>query len=643
MNPTTNSASRAQIDLDKLEALARAAAQHGDDIGEEEWYSTSENVSLSVGNPDLNLIAACSPVAVLALIALARAAQPAPAVSEQADERALFEAWATGRAKTLERTRDGAGEYAEYATQAAFAAWQARAALAQRASGAPVEFARNEKHHGVSDIITAAGLLSHGRTDKKLARRIADFAWKLNAELHAASTATPASAQPAEQDRRALELANRALIASRPTFPDGWTRHEAAINATASALHKPKDTASAQPADPMDWPLPCDVKVGAGTIKKGCKLRTLVTRMTMLHDMAMHGFHGPRTAAAGAQPADMAGDVELIRVPAHEADSYCRILSILGMEEEGDPVAEVQRLVDAASAQPVAAAPRVPEPSRASRIECALRQIIEADDDQGLTQDLIESGRSALAAIDAAPVAAAPAETLTPLDYRAQGREEALAIILAEDPENPFADHTHSYQIADTGDYGTEWDEKALRELLHIGDRKHDAFDRAEAAYWDALGTKEEAEREMLFVKQAPFYEPLHAFLAKHEAWDLMGDLKRATAPAAPVVKDENTTPAARDVLAERRRQVEVEGMTNNGDDRYQAAELPRAAASYILNGANDEAPAIWPWAKTWWKPRDARANYVRAASLLLAEIERIDRARPSAKQKGSAKTWAAE
>jgi hypothetical protein len=88
---------------------------------------------------------------------------------------------------------------------------------------------------------------------------------------------------------------------------------------------------------------------------------------------------------------------------------------------------------------------------------------------------------------------------------------------------------------------------------------------------------------------------------------------------------------AARDVLAERRRQVEAEGMTNEGDDRYHAAELPRAAASYVLNGANDEVPCIWPWAKSWWKPRDARANYVRAAALLLAEIERIDRAQEGA------------
>jgi hypothetical protein len=86
-------------------------------------------------------------------------------------------------------------------------------------------------------------------------------------------------------------------------------------------------------------------------------------------------------------------------------------------------------------------------------------------------------------------------------------------------------------------------------------------------------------------------------------------------------------TAAARDVLGERRRQVEAEGMTSEGDDQYHAAELPRAAAAYILSGANDEAPYIWPWAESWWKPRDARANYVRAAALLLAEIERIDRA----------------
>ena len=97
--------------------------------------------------------------------------------------------------------------------------------------------------------------------------------------------------------------------------------------------------------------------------------------------------------------------------------------------------------------------------------------------------------------------------------------------------------------------------------------------------------------------------------------------------PAERQEQGEVHSAAARDVLAERRRQIEAEGMTTAGDDGYHAAELPRAAAAYILNGSNDEAPCIWPWAKAWWKPRDARSNYVRAGALILAEIERLDRA----------------
>lgn len=83
------------------------------------------------------------------------------------------------------------------------------------------------------------------------------------------------------------------------------------------------------------------------------------------------------------------------------------------------------------------------------------------------------------------------------------------------------------------------------------------------------------------------------------------------------------------DVQAERRRQITAEGWTPDHDDLYCAAELPRAAAAYILNGANDEAPAVWPFVAKWWKPRDARSNYVRAGALILAEIERLDRAAP--------------
>ncbi|HFH4680088.1 TPA: hypothetical protein ACGJT7_006466, partial [Pseudomonas aeruginosa] len=74
----------------------------------------------------------------------------------------------------------------------------------------------------------------------------------------------------------------------------------------------------------------------------------------------------------------------------------------------------------------------------------------------------------------------------------------------------------------------------------------------------------------------------------------------RALCAAAP---GKEVPQAWLDVQAERRRQITAEGWTPEHDDLYCAAELPRAAAAYILNGANDEAPAIWSFSAKWWKP----------------------------------------
>ncbi|MBP2232478.1 hypothetical protein J2847_005807 [Azospirillum agricola] len=77
------------------------------------------------------------------------------------------------------------------------------------------------------------------------------------------------------------------------------------------------------------------------------------------------------------------------------------------------------------------------------------------------------------------------------------------------------------------------------------------------------------------------------------------------------------------DVVAERRRQIEVEGNTLEQDDGYTMGELARAAISYIKG-----FPEAWPWAIKWWKPKDARRNLIRALALLVAEVERQDRAK---------------
>lgn len=84
------------------------------------------------------------------------------------------------------------------------------------------------------------------------------------------------------------------------------------------------------------------------------------------------------------------------------------------------------------------------------------------------------------------------------------------------------------------------------------------------------------------------------------------------------------------DVLQERRRQVKEEGWTPEHDDQHGAGELAAAAASYALHAGDTKprgfAPAWWPWDVKWWKPRDRRRDLVKAAALLLAEIERLDR-----------------
>lgn len=97
---------------------------------------------------------------------------------------------------------------------------------------------------------------------------------------------------------------------------------------------------------------------------------------------------------------------------------------------------------------------------------------------------------------------------------------------------------------------------------------------------------------------------------------------------------------AALDVLAERRRQVEQEGWTPEHDDAYQYGELGRAAACYAAHKPFDDRGNMnWPWPAQWWKPGTARRNLVKAAALILADIERIDRAsaKGAAGQEGGA------
>lgn len=99
----------------------------------------------------------------------------------------------------------------------------------------------------------------------------------------------------------------------------------------------------------------------------------------------------------------------------------------------------------------------------------------------------------------------------------------------------------------------------------------------------------------------------------------------RKDAAAPKILRASN---ALLDVLLERRRQIEVEGWTPEHDDEHQSGELASAAAVYALATTGIKARRYWPWhANGWIKPAPARRNLVKASALLLAELERLDRA----------------
>jgi hypothetical protein len=101
----------------------------------------------------------------------------------------------------------------------------------------------------------------------------------------------------------------------------------------------------------------------------------------------------------------------------------------------------------------------------------------------------------------------------------------------------------------------------------------------------------------------------------------------------------EATTPppkpedALRDVADERKRQIEVERWTVEHDDGHSDGEMALAAACYAMAGryystwTDDYVRRYWPWSKEWWRPTNKRRNLIKAAALIVAEIERIDRA----------------
>jgi hypothetical protein len=104
------------------------------------------------------------------------------------------------------------------------------------------------------------------------------------------------------------------------------------------------------------------------------------------------------------------------------------------------------------------------------------------------------------------------------------------------------------------------------------------------------------------------------------------------------------------EIRAERERQIDEENWTAEHDDKHEEFSLSMAGACYaaapialrcerIIPCGCREAMCehepfgkkawrgAWPWEDEWWKPKDCRRDLIRAGALIVAEIERLDRA----------------
>lgn len=116
---------------------------------------------------------------------------------------------------------------------------------------------------------------------------------------------------------------------------------------------------SPAPVDPMDWPLPCDVTVGHGTMCKGVPLSTLVLRMKLLYEMAT-GNNADDVANRTPEQNTALADAFRTRVAAvrkHDEQLIRQMVEALGYVEDAGPAGsgwksdKLEKLIAAARAR----------------------------------------------------------------------------------------------------------------------------------------------------------------------------------------------------------------------------------------------------------------------------------------------------
>ena len=178
--------------------------------------------------------------------------------------------------------------------------------------------------------------------------------------------------------------------------------------------------------------------------------------------------------------------------------------------------------------------------------------------------------------------------------------------------------------------YHGRWGVTMQRQMRHALDAAS-AWRKAQAdaiEYRIALVTAERDDAR----NRVEEFERGEAFAHAQERWDhFRAVAEHAESQLAERDAEMHSGPLA-DIAAERDRQISAEDWTPEHDDAHGQGELAKAASCYALSSTahpyalDKQLLRVWPWADGW-KPKSPRADLVRAGALIVAEIERLDRA----------------
>lgn len=251
--------------------------------------------------------------------------------------------------------------------------------------------------------------------------------------------------------------------------------------------------------------------------------------------------------------------------------------------------------------------------------------------------EIKELARRALVVMDSKPLAWTDAEELRDLEKDGYAAMLSLEKCKDGDPRRQILLFIHpapARKCDQVRREHAEWSQATFGNFGPVGPLKHLSKEALEAAaepddlsewadiqllMWDAqrrAGITDEQITQAMIEKLA---------VNKQREWPEPKDGE----PRLHVKQEADNHPrdscAIVDVIAERQRQQSVKGFSTEQDDTYVGCQLAAAAICYI---EPMEAMSYWPadWHDDSFKPTNERRNLVKAAALIIAEIERIDR-----------------